>query len=90
MAVLGSTNAIGATISINYAIDSYKDLNGEGIVTVFLVRNTMSFVISYRIAPWIANTGLRNTFIAVVFIGLLCTSSFWIMIKWGKKSRVKP
>lgn len=87
MAMLGVTNAIGATAAINYAVDSYKDLSGEGIVTVILVRNTMSFVIGYGITPWIANTGLQNTFIAAAFVGLFCTATFFIMIKWGRKFR---
>jgi hypothetical protein len=28
-------------------IDSYYDLSGDAIVTIILVRNTMSFAISY-------------------------------------------
>jgi MFS family permease len=88
MGMLGSTNAIGATTAINYAVDSYKDLSGEGIVTVILIRNTMSFAIGYGITPWIANTGLQNTFVAAAFIGLAFTATFYIMIKWGRSFRL--
>jgi hypothetical protein len=28
-------------------IDSYHDISGDAIVTVILIRNTMSFAISY-------------------------------------------
>ena len=39
--------AIAASLSISYAIDSYKDLGPDAIVTVMLIRNTMSFAVSY-------------------------------------------
>lgn len=45
--VIGFTNTLGAVISISYSIDSYRELNDEAIVTVALVRNTMSFAIGY-------------------------------------------
>ena len=48
MGVIGFTNTLGAVISISYCIDSYRELSGEAIVTVILVRNTMSFAIGYR------------------------------------------
>ena len=47
MGVIGFTNTLGAVISISYCIDSYRELSGEAIVTVILVRNTMSFAIGY-------------------------------------------
>ena len=50
MGVIGFTNTLGAVISISYCIDSYRELSGEAIVTVILVRNTMSFAIGYRSA----------------------------------------
>ena len=48
MGVIGFTNTLGAVLSISYCIDSYRELSGEAIVTVILVRNTMSFAIGYR------------------------------------------
>lgn len=41
------TSTLGVTLSVNYLIDSYHDISGDAIVTVILVRNTMSFAISY-------------------------------------------
>ena len=49
MGFIGFTTTIGAVISINYCIDSYRELSGEAIVTVILFRNTMSFAIGYRL-----------------------------------------
>lgn len=48
MGLIGFTTTTGAVISINYCIDSYRELSGEAIVTVILIRNTMSFAIGYR------------------------------------------
>lgn len=48
MGFIGFTTTIGAVVSINYCIDSYRELSGEAIVTVIIIRNTMSFAIGYR------------------------------------------
>jgi MFS family permease len=89
MGVIALTNTIGIQLSISYAVDSYKDLGGEAIVTVILVRNTMSFAIGYGITPWIAGMGLQNAFILAAFAGLAQCLTFLIMVKWGKKLRSK-
>ena len=47
MFALSFANTCGVTLSCNYMIDSYKELSGEAITTVILIRNTMSFAISY-------------------------------------------
>lgn len=47
MGALAFTTTMGVTLSVNYMIDSYHDISGDAIVTVILVRNTMSFAISY-------------------------------------------
>ena len=44
---LACSATIGCQVSINYCIDSYRALGGDAIVTVILVRNTMSFAIGY-------------------------------------------
>ncbi|KAM0418791.1 hypothetical protein ACHAPT_012301 [Fusarium lateritium] len=51
MGCLAFTSAVGVTLSVNYLIDSYHDISGDAIVTVILVRNTMSFAISYGQVP---------------------------------------
>jgi MFS family permease len=47
MCILALSTTMGVSISVNYMIDSYHDISGDAIVTVILVRNTMSFAISY-------------------------------------------
>ena len=50
MGVIGFTNSLGVQISISYCIESYRELSSEAIVTVILIRNTMSFAIGYGFA----------------------------------------
>lgn len=47
MCTLAFANACGITLSVNYLVDSYKELSGNAMATVMLVRNTMSFAIGY-------------------------------------------
>ncbi|OAL34849.1 hypothetical protein AYO20_05809 [Fonsecaea nubica] len=88
MGSLAFVTTFGVTLSVNYMIDSYHGISGDAIVTVILVRNTMSFAISYGITPWLTNLGYQNCFISAAFIGMAASSVFFAMIVWGKGFRV--
>lgn len=81
------TNTIGIQLSVSYCVDSYKDLGGEAIVTVILVRNTMSFAVGYGITPWVKDMGLQNAFIVAACAGLLQCATFLLFVRWGKQLR---
>jgi MFS family permease len=87
MGVIGMTNTIGLQLSIAYCIDSYRALSGEAIITVILIRNTMSFAIGYGITPWVTDMGLQNCFLTAAFVGLAQVFSIFLMIKYGKGLR---
>ena len=87
MGVIALTNTIGLQLSVSYCIDSYKDLSGEAMVTVILVRNTMSFAIGYGLTPWVTNMGLQNAFIVAAFAGMAQCATFFIFVKYGKTLR---
>ncbi|KAL1985733.1 hypothetical protein VTN96DRAFT_7481 [Rasamsonia emersonii] len=89
MWLLAFCNTSGITLSVNYMVDSYRELSGDAMTTVILVRNTMSFAIGYGITPWIENLGYQNCFISAAFIGMACSAVFLVMIKFGKSFRVK-
>ncbi|KKK16751.1 MFS transporter [Aspergillus rambellii] len=89
MCLLALTNTCGITLSVNYLVDSYRELSGDAMATVILVRNTMSFAMSYGITPWIQNLGYQNCFISAAFVGLACSALFLPMIKWGKMFRAR-
>ena len=87
MGVIALTNTIGLQLSVSYCIDSYRDLSGEAMVTVILVRNTMSFAIGYGITPWVTNMGLQNAFLVAAFAGMAQVASFLVFVRFGKGLR---
>ncbi|KAL5337845.1 kinase-like domain-containing protein [Aspergillus crustosus] len=89
MCLLAMTNTCGITLSVNYLVDSYRELSGGAMASVILVRNTMSFAIGYGITPWVEDLGYQNCFISAAFVGLACSSVFLVMVKWGKSFRAR-
>ncbi|KAK3647789.1 hypothetical protein LTR56_000686 [Elasticomyces elasticus] len=87
MGVIALTNTLGIQLSISYCIDSYKDLSGEAMITVIIIRNTMSFAIGYGVTPWVTNMGLQNAFILAAFAGMAQVATFYIFVKYGKNLR---
>ena len=84
MGVIAAVNSIGVQLSVSYCIDSYKDLSGEAMVTVIIIRNTMSFAMGYGITPWVTNMGYQNAFLVAAFAGLAQVLTFLAVVKWGK------
>ncbi|RMZ68230.1 serine threonine kinase 16 [Pyrenophora seminiperda CCB06] len=89
MGCVAFTSSVGVTLSVNYMIDSYHDISGDAIVTVILIRNTMSFAISYGITPWLRHLGYQNCFLSAAFVGMAASAVFLIMIRYGKGMRIK-
>lgn len=87
MAVLAFVNTCGCTLSVNYLVDCFKDMSGDALTSVILIRNTMSFAIGYGITPWLTNLGTQNCFISAAFVGLAASLAFLPMVKWGKYFR---
>ncbi|PSS20705.1 hypothetical protein M430DRAFT_100550 [Amorphotheca resinae ATCC 22711] len=87
LAFVVGTFPIGSAIGINYIIDSYKEISGDGLVTMILIRNSMGFGFSYGVTPWINATGVQNTYIAVGFIGMFFWGLPFLFILIGKKTR---
>lgn len=87
MCMLSFVNTCGCTLGVNYLVDCFKEMSGDALTSVILVRNTMSFAIGYGITPWLDNLGTQNCFISAAFVGLAASLSFLLMIKWGKRLR---
>lgn len=87
MGLIGGSGTLGCSVPCNYAVDSYREMSGHGMVGVIVIRNLLSFAIGYGITPWIVNTGVKNCFIAACFISLGCIMTFLIMVKFGKQWR---
>ncbi|GFF73772.1 hypothetical protein IFM60648_04022 [Aspergillus lentulus] len=89
MCLLALANTCGITLSVNYLVDSYRELSGDAMASVILVRNTMSFAMGYGITPWLENLGYQNCFVSAAFIGMGISAVFLVMIKWGKTFRAR-
>ncbi|KAK9234239.1 major facilitator superfamily domain-containing protein [Lipomyces kononenkoae] len=89
MAIISISNVIGLQISVSYCIDSYPDLSSEAMVTVIIIRNTMSFAVNYGITPWVMNMGLQNAFLVAAFAGMAQVLTFLIFVKWGRVLRAR-
>ncbi|OKL61889.1 hypothetical protein UA08_02836 [Talaromyces atroroseus] len=87
VAFLCLTLPMGSGLAITYIIDSQKELAGESIVTVILIRNTIGFAFAYAVNPMIDNMGLQNTFILIAVLGVFfwCGCFLWICV--GKSAR---
>ncbi|KAB8281341.1 major facilitator superfamily domain-containing protein [Yarrowia lipolytica] len=81
---LGTLTSISA---INYVVDSYRDMTSDSMVLVMLIRNTMSFCISYGITPWFMNEGLTRCFAEAAGLAFACCATMFIFVRWGKKMR---
>ncbi|RAL03653.1 putative MFS transporter [Aspergillus ibericus CBS 121593] len=88
MCLLALANTCGITLSVNYLVDSYRELSGDAMASVILVRNTMSFAMGYGITPWVDHLGYQNCFISAAFVGMTCAAVFLVMIKYGKTFRM--
>ncbi|EXJ91617.1 hypothetical protein A1O3_00167 [Capronia epimyces CBS 606.96] len=87
LAFIVGTFPIGSAIAINYIIDSYREISGDGLVTMICIRNSMGFGFSYAVTPWITASGVQNTYIAIGFIGMFFWGLCFLFIAVGKKSR---
>ncbi|CAD6440025.1 6505ea9c-ed63-4f6a-a8a3-9446c1d57371 [Sclerotinia trifoliorum] len=87
MFLIAASNGIGVQLSVSYCIDAYKDLSGEAMASVIVIRNTMSFAMGYGITPWVTNMGYQNAFIVAAFAGLAQVLTFFAVVKWGKSWR---
>ncbi|KAH8807273.1 serine/threonine kinase 16 [Xylogone sp. PMI_703] len=79
----GLVVTIIAQLSVSYLIDSYKDLSGDAIVSIVLIRNSMSFGIGYAVTPWVTNLGLQNAYLVAAFVGMATMLTAFPMIKYG-------
>ncbi|EED20900.1 conserved hypothetical protein [Talaromyces stipitatus ATCC 10500] len=87
VAFLCLTLPMGSGLAITYIIDSQKELAGESIVTIILIRNTIGFAFAYAVNPMIDNIGLQNTFILIAVLGVLFWCGCFLWIGVGKSAR---
>ncbi|CZT14560.1 related to transporter protein HOL1 [Ramularia collo-cygni] len=84
---LAVSNCLCVAGGLGYAISCYRELSGDMVTTLILIRNTMSFAVNYGITPWLTAMGYRNTFIMVAAIGFAWNASLFVMVRLGPKLR---
>lgn len=87
LGMIGFGAACAGAISLSYGIDCFKEISGDSMVSVILIRNTLGFAFSYAISPWINTSGLRNTFIAVSLLCFATHMSCVLVVYVGKEGR---
>ncbi|EME43948.1 hypothetical protein DOTSEDRAFT_88253 [Dothistroma septosporum NZE10] len=78
---------VGGSVALSYAVDCFKEISGESMASVIIIRNTIGFGFSYAITPWYTNMGLQNCFVTAGFISLACMATFLVMVWRGKELR---
>lgn len=80
---------LGAIVPYAYVLDAYKEMGGDAVVSLVLIRNLCGFAFAYAITPWIEHQGLLKTFLVVGILSMV----FWMicipMILFGKRLRVR-
>ncbi|RYP06119.1 hypothetical protein DL764_003341 [Monosporascus ibericus] len=75
------------SIALAYAVDCFKEIAGESMITIIIIRNIIRFAFNYAIDPRIDAISLQNCFISAALISILCTGSFLLMMILGKRWR---
>ncbi|CDK29494.1 unnamed protein product [Kuraishia capsulata CBS 1993] len=88
MGIVSGSGIMGCHCGVNYVLESYGELGSCALVPVIIIRNTMSFGVSWGITPWFENQGLKKMYIAACFISLAGIATFIPMLYYGKKTRV--
>ncbi|EXJ78904.1 hypothetical protein A1O3_08404 [Capronia epimyces CBS 606.96] len=88
MAMIGFVGPACGALAVSYVFDCYRELGGEVIIAVILIRNTMNFGFNYGVTPWLDHNGPQNMFIIAAVLALVTTASFLIMTTWGKRMRM--
>ncbi|GME66035.1 hypothetical protein GTA08_BOTSDO07971 [Neofusicoccum parvum] len=87
LGMLAFSVVCGGSITLSYDVDCFKEISGESMISVIIIRNTLGFAVSYGINPWIDHMGLQNCFITVAMVALACTYTFLPMVWYGKQLR---
>ncbi|KAF4334400.1 HOL1 substrate-H+ antiporter [Fusarium beomiforme] len=87
MGFVGFGLTVAAALTMAYVVDCYKEVDGEAITAVILIRNIIGCAMTFGIQPWIDSMGVQNTFLLVCFLSFFITIFAAAFICWGKKFR---
>ncbi|PCH01397.1 Major facilitator superfamily domain, general substrate transporter [Penicillium occitanis (nom. inval.)] len=76
-----------SNVVVTYAVDGYKELAGEALVVVFLIRNTIATILALYTVNWQAAGGIQDAFgemVAIQYFFLLIAIPMYF---YGRKIR---
>ncbi|KAL4938760.1 hypothetical protein BDV06DRAFT_214846 [Aspergillus oleicola] len=74
-------------VVVTYLTDCYRDIIGDALVSVTLVRNAFSTAFIFALTPWEDAIGLKYVLVTILLIACVILSGFGGFIAWGKKGR---
>ncbi|KOC15616.1 hypothetical protein AFLA70_269g001790 [Aspergillus flavus AF70] len=86
LASFGSTPP--SSVSLTYLTDAYTDIVAGSLVGVTFIRNLISTVFVFALAPWIASSGLTGFYITFSVILTVILLGNILFLIYGKKLRV--
>ncbi|KAL2854998.1 MFS general substrate transporter [Aspergillus pseudoustus] len=75
------------SLIITYLTDSYKEIIGDALVGVTLVRNSFSTAFIFALTPWIDRIGVKYVLVTILLIACAFLSLFGVFIRFGKAFR---
>ncbi|CAK7565215.1 MAG: hypothetical protein SEPTF4163_003126 [Sporothrix epigloea] len=88
MLLIGFIGPACGSLTVTYIVDCFREVSGEALIAVVLIRNTINFGFGYAVTPWVENMGAQNAFLMAGLIALGASGTFVIMVVWGKKMRM--
>ncbi|RFU28298.1 hypothetical protein B7463_g8031, partial [Scytalidium lignicola] len=77
------------SVTLTYLTDSYKDIIGDALVGVTVVRNTFSTIFIFALSPWVRAVGIKWALITIILIACAVLSFFVVFLRWGKTFRAR-
>ncbi|VEU19987.1 DEKNAAC100446 [Brettanomyces naardenensis] len=74
-------------LSMLYVIDTYDQLVLETLVAVALISNVIGCIFTFACSPWLSQSGVQNTYIALAVISFALMSLAAPYLYWGKSWR---
>ncbi|KAE8375276.1 major facilitator superfamily domain-containing protein [Aspergillus bertholletiae] len=75
------------SVALTYLTDAYTDIIADSLIGVTFVRNLISTVFVFALAPWVASVGLSGFYITFGLILTVILAANLIFIYFGKKFR---
>ncbi|KAH6695333.1 major facilitator superfamily domain-containing protein [Plectosphaerella plurivora] len=86
--VLSIGAQMGCNLSMTYALDCHKELSGELMITVSVIKSLIAWAWSWFINDWIALNGMMTVYFIIAGINVIVYGSTLIFYLKGKEFRI--